>query len=483
LNKTSELLFDYLKNIFYGSKDAQLNLEELDEDFVNVGKALVYFTHCYSECRTFASSIAAGDLEAALPGEKNEMASSLKSLHAGLKHLTWQAQQVAKGDYSQRVDFMGAFSDAFNTMIAQLAERQNRLEKEIETINRKSKALEGINKLLTNITKNIPQQIFVLARGTVEILYMNEMARDEIINDNEYLIKIKNKMEDSIHGKNTVLCLTLENEERYMSISPYLIEWDGINAEAFVINDVSADMNRFKKLNAQKQELREMVNIKTRTVVELQNAILKVMAELVESRDYITGGHIERTQNYLQILIDAMQNAGLYKEETSDWDFELVLHSAQLHDVGKITIDDAILRKPGSLTEEEYEKIKIHTIFGEEIIERIKLSTSEHTFLEHARILALTHHERWNGSGYPKGLKGTAIPLQGRLMAIADVYDALVSVRPYKYALTHEEAVEIITKNSGSHYDPELIAIFLSVADKFNEVNVKYITNNLEWGI
>ena len=347
MNKTSDLLFDYLKNVFYGNKDAQLNLEELDSDFVNVGKALVYFTHCYNECGDFAKALAAGDLEAALPCEKNEMAASLKSLHAGMKHLTWQAQQVAKGDYSQRVDFMGVFSDAFNSMIEQLAERHNKLE--------------------------------------------------------------------------------------------------------------------------------ELVSNKTRTVVELKNAVLKTMAELVESRDYVTGGHIERTQNYLHILVDAMQKKGLYREETSDWDFQLVLQSAQLHDVGKIAIDDAILRKPGDLTKEEFEKIKTHTIYGEEIIERIKLNTSEHTFLEHARILASTHHEKWNGSGYPKGLKGTAIPLQGRLMAIPDVYDALVSVRPYKKAYSHADAVAMISKESGTHYDPALVPVFLSVADKFNEVAVRYI--------
>ena len=347
MNKTSEILFEYLKNIFYGNKDTKLNLEELDDDFVNVGKALIYFTHCYSECRSFASVLAAGNLEMELPGEKNEMAASLKSLHAGLKHLTWQAQQVAKGDYSQRIDFMGAFSDAFNTMIEQLSERYNKLE--------------------------------------------------------------------------------------------------------------------------------ELVNNKTRAVVELQNAVLKTMAELVESRDYITGNHIERTQGYLQILIDALQTSGLYSEEVSKWDIALVLQSAQLHDVGKVAIDDAILRKPEKLTDEEFEKIKTHTVFGEKIIEKIKLNTTEHTFLEHARILASTHHEKWDGSGYPKGLKGLAIPLQGRLMAIADVYDALVSERSYKEAYSHAEAVTIIKNDSGIHYDPDLVTIFLSVADKFNEVAVRYI--------
>ena len=230
------------------------------------------------------------------------------------------------------------------------------------------------------------------------------------------------------------------------------------------------------ELIAQKQELltfndqlQEMVDRKTKTVVELQNAILRTMAELVECRDNITGGHIERTQGYLRILINALCKSSLYSNEISSWDLELVLQSAQLHDVGKIAIDDNILRKPGGLTDEEYNKIKVHTVFGEEIIERIKKNTSEHTFLEHARIFASTHHERWDGSGYPHGLKGEGIPLQGRLMAVADVYDALVSERPYKKPLSHEYAVEMIKYNRGTHFDPVLVDLFLDVKDEIKE--------------
>jgi len=204
--------------------------------------------------------------------------------------------------------------------------------------------------------------------------------------------------------------------------------------------------------------------------VELQNAVMKTMAELVEGRDNITGGHIERTQNYLRILIEALSKSDRYKDEISSWDIELILQSAQLHDVGKIAIDDSILRKPGKLTEEEFEKIKVHTIFGEEVIQKIKKSTSEHAFLEQARILASTHHEKWDGSGYPMGLKGSEIPLQGRLMAIADVYEALISDRPYKKAFSHEQAVAIIKCDSGKHFDPLLVDLFLNVSDEFNKV-------------
>jgi putative two-component system response regulator len=215
-----------------------------------------------------------------------------------------------------------------------------------------------------------------------------------------------------------------------------------------------------------------MVDAKTKTVVELQNAILKTMAELVEFRDNITGEHIGRTQRYLNVLLNAILEHSLYKDEISKWNMSLILPSAQLHDVGKIAIKDGILQKPGSLTEEEFEQIKFHTVFGERVINKIKESTTEHEFLEYARIFAVSHHEKWNGSGYPGKLKGEEIPLLGRIMAIADVYDALVSERPYKNAFSHDKAVEIIKKDSGTHFDPKIVEVFLNVADDFRMESV-----------
>jgi len=218
------------------------------------------------------------------------------------------------------------------------------------------------------------------------------------------------------------------------------------------------------------KNLQSLVDAKTRTVLELQNAILRAMAELVENRDDITGKHLERTQSYLSLLIKAIANHPLYKDEISGWNIDLVLLSSQLHDVGKIVVKDEILKKPGKLTNEEFSEIKKHAIFGEKIIDKIKRNATEHEFLEHARIFATTHHEKWDGTGYPRGLKGTNIPLQGRLMAIADVYDALVSDRPYKMAFAHEDAVKIILEEKGTHFDPDLVDIFIGISDKFKEV-------------
>jgi putative two-component system response regulator len=240
-------------------------------------------------------------------------------------------------------------------------------------------------------------------------------------------------------------------------------------------------LSQKKELDRQHQELmafnknlQQMVDEKTKTVVELKNAILSTMSDLVDRRDSNTGGHIERTQKYLSMLIDSLWKNPEYAKEASDWDKDLLLQSAQLHDIGKISIDDSILRKPDKLTYDEYTKIQMHTEIGSMIIEGIEKKSSHQDFLAQAKILAATHHEKWDGSGYPKGLSGSDIPLQGRLMALADVYDALVSDRPYRKAMSHEEAVEIILKDKGVHFDPELVEIFISVSGEFKEAAAQF---------
>jgi HD-GYP domain-containing protein (c-di-GMP phosphodiesterase class II) len=201
----------------------------------------------------------------------------------------------------------------------------------------------------------------------------------------------------------------------------------------------------------------------TRKLLKLQNVVMETMAELVEYRDDATGDHIGRTSKFLKILLDALLLRGYYKDQTALWNVDQMILSAQLHDVGKIAIDDSILRKPGKLTEEEFTVIKKHTVLGGEIIKNIQNKTSEQDFLYYANLFALYHHEKWDGSGYPYGIRGDNIPLPARLMAIIDVYDALVSERPYKKPLSHKDAIEVIKSGSGSHFDPVLTELFLSV--------------------
>jgi len=216
-------------------------------------------------------------------------------------------------------------------------------------------------------------------------------------------------------------------------------------------------------------DIDEIIRERTSQLRRLQNSIISVLADMVENRDKGTGGHIERTSVYIKILIIEMKNRGVYTEEIQRWDVEKMISSAKMHDLGKISITDAIVNKPGKLTDEEYEIMKSHVKEGERIIDDIIARTGEGEFLRNAKLFAGYHHERWDGKGYPRGLKSDDIPLQGRIMAIVDVYDALVSDRPYKKAFTDNEAVEIIMQNSGTHFDPKIAEIFYEVRDQIKE--------------
>ena len=227
--------------------------------------------------------------------------------------------------------------------------------------------------------------------------------------------------------------------------------------------------NELQRLNDSMQK--KLVS-KMSQVLDLKNAVINIVADLVEFRDGATGGHITRTEKYLQHLIDMLIEKEIYGDETSSWDMEFLLPSAQLHDVGKIAISDAILKKPAKLNDEEYAIMKTHTQIGVTAIDRMARKTADKKFFEYAKTFAGTHHEKWDGSGYPNGLRGTGIPLEGRLMAIADVYDALVSARPYKEPFSPQKAAAIIEEGSGTYFDPKLIDIFKVVSDEFSVISI-----------
>jgi putative two-component system response regulator len=214
----------------------------------------------------------------------------------------------------------------------------------------------------------------------------------------------------------------------------------------------------------------ELIKERTLQLQRLQNGIVFVLADMVENRDHVTGGHIERTTTYIKILIDAMVARGVYADMLNKMDLDLLISSARLHDVGKITISDTILNKPGKLTNEEFEIMKTHAAEGERIIEQIISRTDDVEFLRNAKLFAGYHHERWDGKGYPHGLEGLNIPLQGRIMAIVDVYDALVSERPYKKPFSQGRAVETIMENSGKQFDSLIADVFYEVREQFESV-------------
>jgi len=219
----------------------------------------------------------------------------------------------------------------------------------------------------------------------------------------------------------------------------------------------------------------DIIRERTLQLSQMQTSIVSVLADMVENRDKGTGGHIERTSRYIHILIDQMKARGVYAAEMHDWDIDKIISSARMHDLGKITITDLIVNKPGKLTPDEYEVMKTHAVEGERIIDEIITRTGEGEFLTNAKLFAGSHHERWDGKGYPRGLKGEEIPLHGRIMAIVDTYDALISERSYKKAFTDEEAVKIIKENSGVYYDPRIVEIFCEAETRelFKEVRTE----------
>jgi len=208
-------------------------------------------------------------------------------------------------------------------------------------------------------------------------------------------------------------------------------------------------------------------------LVRLQNGIVFTLADVVENRDANTGGHVDRTSVYIELLINAMIEHGIYAEGMKGWDLDSVVSSARLHDLGKIVIPDSILNKPDKLTEEEFAVIKKHPAAGEHIIDQMTLRTGDADFLQNAKLFTAFHHEKWDGSGYPYMLKERAIPLHGRIMAVIDVYDALVSDRPYKKAFTHERAVSIILDDANKHFDPNIVDAFFRINDKISQVREK----------
>lgn len=220
------------------------------------------------------------------------------------------------------------------------------------------------------------------------------------------------------------------------------------------------------------KEQAEEYKKQTDAIEKLQNGLILVLADLVESRDKCTGDHIKKTAEYVRIIMEQLIEDNVYVNELTDSFVEDVVRSAPLHDIGKIQVPDAILNKPGRLSPDEFEIIKTHTTAGRDIISSAidMVSEEESGYLYEARNLAYCHHEKWNGSGYPQGLVGENIPLSARIMAVADVFDALISKRSYKEPMPFEEAIGIIKDSSGTHFDPKIVDSFIKAEDKIRRV-------------
>ena len=216
------------------------------------------------------------------------------------------------------------------------------------------------------------------------------------------------------------------------------------------------------------------------STAKMQDGLIITMADLVESRDSDTGAHVQKTAAYVRIILDGLKKKGYYAEKLTPKYIQDVEHSAPLHDVGKINIPDAVLNKPGQLTDEEFEIMKTHTTAGKQILENAISSVEGESYLKEARNMAAYHHERWDGRGYPEKLHGEVIPLSARVMAVADVFDALTSPRVYKPAFPLEKALSILNEGAGTQFDPKCIEVFMESLPEVKKVLKKYNPDTIQ---
>ena len=232
------------------------------------------------------------------------------------------------------------------------------------------------------------------------------------------------------------------------------------------------------QLKMQNLLLEDKVRERTLELNQVKDITIHSLAVLAETRDNETCAHILRTKYYVKILAECFVKKKANNLNLTSEEIELIFKSAPLHDIGKVGVPDHILHKPERLTPEEFEIIKLHTVFGLRALikaeQDLKFNLDD-SFLRYAREIIYTHHERWDGSGYPEGLVGESIPLSGRIMALADVYDALISKRIYKSAFTHEEACDIIFKGRGSQFDPIVVDAFDELKGEFRKIADEYV--------
>jgi len=230
---------------------------------------------------------------------------------------------------------------------------------------------------------------------------------------------------------------------------------------------VLARVKNHLELKTYRDNLEELVKAKMQEKDEVQRMTIDALAILAEYRDNETGGHIQRTKNYVKALAEYLQKQDKFKSYLTDDVIEMLYNSAPLHDIGKVAIKDNVLLKPGKLTDDEMGEMKMHAYYGYKALDDAEQHSKCESFLTIAKEMAFTHHERYDGEGYPTGIAGEDIPLSGRLMAVADVYDALISKRVYKTPIAHSKSVEIIISEKGKAFDPDIVDAFIVLQEDF----------------
>ncbi|MDZ7641466.1 MAG: HD domain-containing protein [Desulfurivibrio sp.] len=235
-----------------------------------------------------------------------------------------------------------------------------------------------------------------------------------------------------------------------------------------------ASNDEFGLIAGHTNEMVDRILARSEELAKTRDVTILTLASLAETRDNETGAHILRTQHYIQVLADHLRDDPDFADELSAEHIDLIFKSAPLHDIGKVGIPDAILLKPDKLSAEEFTVMKTHAQLGADALAVAEQRLGNNSFLRYAREIALNHHEKWDGSGYPQGLREREIPLAGRLMAVADVYDALISKRVYKPAFPHQKAMEIIQEGAGHHFDPKVVAALVATEEQFRTIAARY---------
>lgn len=316
-------------------------------------------------------------------------------------------------------------------------------------LNKNGYAVEKAESAKTAITK-LKEKEFELVLLDIEMPEMNGFELMEILQADEILKKVP------------VIFLTAdrsaETEEKCFQLGA--VDYIG---KPFIPAIMLQRVKRTIELEEYRKRLEAMVEVQLQRITQLQQDVIITMANLIESRDGTTGEHIKNTSVYVNLFIDALVEQGVYKDALNKEFVDYVKKAAPLHDIGKVTISDLILQKPGGFTEEEYEIMKGHAKAGQDVILKNMTTVVDQKFVEVAANIAAYHHEKWNGTGYPEGLKETEIPLCARIVALADVLDALTAKRPYKEAMTPKEALSIMKKERGVSFDPVLFDVFEQV--------------------
>lgn len=334
-------------------------------------------------------------------------------------------------------------------------------------------------RMLSEALKNDYVIMFALNGDTALRLARSEPQPDIILLDvimagmDGY--EVCRRLKEDLHTHNIpVLFITAQNDEVEEARGLSLGAVDYIS-KPFRSSLVKTRVANQLELKRHRDSLDELVRERTQELALTREVTIEAMATLAEWRDPETGGHIKRTQNYVLALGEYMSTMPRYAQELDPNTLEMLYLSAPLHDVGKVSIPDAVLLKPASLTNDEFLEMKQHTTRGRDALAACERKLGGNSFLRLAREIAYGHHERWDGNGYPQGISGEDIPLPARLMSVADVYDALTSKRVYKPAMSHEASMDIIIKGRGTQFDPSAVDALLTIQEKFRAIAAQYV--------